>query len=196
MTGHCSLSTDVTLQALAAEIASCSRCMLGSSRTRAVPGEGAPGARLMFIGEGPGEREDSTGRPFVGAAGQLLNQLLLQAGLRRPEVFITNIVKCRPPHNRDPEPAEVQACRPYLDAQIALINPAVICLLGRPATQAMLDPEASISRVHGVPRERDGIVFMPLYHPAAALRQASLREVLLEDLRRAGALVASHCPPA
>ena len=172
------------LQEVAEEVAICQRCDLGATRRLAVPGEGPPNARIMFIGEGPGEREDGSGRPFVGPAGQLLNQLLLRAGLRRPDIFITNIVKCRPPGNRAPTPDEALACRPYLEAQIALLNPTIICLLGRPATQALLASAEPISRVHGVPVEQDGITYVPLYHPAAALHQQSLQPVLVQDMER------------
>lgn len=176
---------------LADEIAHCERCRLATTRTQTVPGEGPPSARVMLIGEGPGEQEDLSGRPFVGAAGQLLTRLLREAGLERSNVFITNLVKCRPPGNRVPAPDEVAACRPYLDAQIALLNPRFICLLGRPATQALLDPTAAISKVHGVPQERDGMVYVPLYHPAAALHQASLADTLVADMRRLGQLLRS-----
>ena len=172
------------LEEIAEQIRLCERCALCRSRTNAVPGEGPPDAPIMFIGEGPGQREDEQGRPFVGPAGQLLNQLLLQAGLRRPDVFIANIVKCRPPGNRDPLPEEIAACREYLDGQIAALNPEVICVLGRPALHALIDPALSISREHGVPRVIDGITYVPLYHPAAALHQQSLRPVLVEDMRR------------
>lgn len=172
------------LQEVAEEVAICQRCDLGITRTLTVPGEGPPEARLMFIGEGPGEQEDRTGRPFVGAAGRLLNQLLLRAGLRRPEVFITNVVKCRPPGNRVPTPDEATACRPYLETQIALINPRIICLLGRAAAQTMLAAPVSISKIHGVPHEQDGIIYVPLYHPAAALHQPGLQPVLVEDRER------------
>ncbi len=172
------------LEELAEEIRRCRLCPLAQSRTYAVPGEGPATARVMLIGEGPGEQEDRTGRPFVGPAGQLLNELLARAGLHRREVFITNIVKCRPPRNREPHPSEVEACRPYLSAQIALLNPRVICLLGRPATHALLSPTAAISKLHGVPQEKDGLVFVPLYHPAAALHQAQLRPILEQDMDR------------
>lgn len=183
------------LQEVAEEIAICQRCVLGATRTLTVPGEGPPRTDIMFVGEGPGEQEDRTGRPFVGAAGTLLNQLLLKAGLRRPELFITNLVKCRPPGNRAPTPDEVTACHPYLEAQIALVSPRVICLLGRPATQALLCTTEPISRIHGVPREQDGILYVPLYHPAAALHQPSLQPVLVEDMRRLRVLLESHgCP--
>jgi uracil-DNA glycosylase family 4 len=169
---------------VAQEILTCQRCALGGSRTVAVPGEGPVNAAVMFIGEGPGGQEDRSGRPFVGAAGQLLDRLLLRAGLQRPDVYITNIVKCRPPANRDPLPGEVSACRPYLEAQIALISPRVICLLGKPATHSLLSPTASMGKVHGVPQEVDGIIYVPLYHPAAALHQPSMETVLVRDMER------------
>jgi len=172
------------LSELAQEVTSCQLCALAHTRTLAVPGEGPIDAAIMFIGEGPGEQEDLSGRPFVGPAGQLLNQLLLRAGLRRDAVYITNIVKCRPPRNRDPLPGEVAACRPYLEAQIALINPRLICLLGKPATHTLLQAEVAMGRVHGVPQERDGITFVPLYHPAAALHNPSLETVLAQDMER------------
>ena len=180
------------LEEIAEQIRTCTKCRLCESRTHAVPGEGPEDAGVMFIGEGPGAREDEQARPFVGPAGQLLNQLLLQAGLRRPEVFITNIVKCRPPGNRDPMPDEVEACHEYLVGQIASINPAVICTLGRPALQTLIDPGLSISREHGVPREIDGMTYVPLYHPAAALHQQNLRPVLVEDMRRLAPFLAAR----
>lgn len=172
------------LNELADQIRACPLCRLSQSRTHAVPGEGPPHARIMFIGEGPGQQEDLSGRPFVGAAGKLLNLLLLRAGLRRPDLFITNLVKCRPPGNRDPLPDEIAACRPYLDAQIATLNPRVVCLLGRPATQTMLGSQVSMSKQHGVPCEKDGLLFVPLYHPAAALHQPGLQPVLVADMQR------------
>lgn len=172
------------LEEIAAEIRGCTRCPLARGRTRAVPGEGPVDADIMFIGEGPGFQEDQQGRPFVGPAGALLGELLGQAGLRREQVFIANLVKCRPPGNREPVPDEIAACRDYLDAQIALINPRVVCTLGRPALQALINPQASITREHGTPRQVDGILFFPLYHPAAALHRQDLRPALVEDMRK------------
>lgn len=182
----------IILSDIAAQVSACPLCRLSQSRTIAVPGEGPPEARIMFIGEGPGRQEDLSGRPFVGAAGKLLDQLLLHAGLCRPELFITNVVKCRPPSNRAPLPDEVAACRPYLDAQIATINPQVICLLGCPATQTMLGSKVSMSREHGRVREHTGILYVPLYHPAAALHRPSLQPVLVEDMRRLSELLNTH----
>jgi DNA polymerase len=149
----------------------------------------------MFIGEGPGEQEDRSGRPFVGAAGQLLDQLLLKAELERSDIFVTNVVKCRPPGNRDPLCDEVAACRPYLDAQMALLNAPLIGLLGRWATHSLLSPKLLMSKAHGVPHERNGRLFVPLYHPAAVLRQPSLQPVLVDDLRLLkGLLDQASCP--
>ncbi|MHB8994217.1 MAG: uracil-DNA glycosylase [Armatimonadota bacterium] len=180
------------LQELAEQIRVCPLCRLSTTRTNAVPGEGAATARIMFIGEGPGEQEDRSGRPFVGAAGQLLDRLMLQAGLHRSEVFITNIVKCRPPGNRAPLPDEVLACRPYLDAQMALLNARLIGLLGRFATHSLLSPKLLMSQAHGIPHEHDGMVLVPLYHPAAALRRPSLQPLLVEDLRQLTVLLAEQ----
>ncbi len=134
----------------------------------------------MFIGEGPGYHEDQQGRPFVGAAGRLLDELIEGIDMQRREVFIANVLKCRPPDNRDPQPDEADACRPYLDRQVELIDPKVVVLLGRHALQAHF-PDAQISKVRGVPRRLDGHAFLPVYHPAAALRQLRLRDVLRSD---------------
>ncbi len=169
------------LEEIAQQVRACTRCALAESRTNAVAGEGSADAQIMFIGEAPGAAEDRMGRPFVGPAGKLLDKLLLQVGIRRPEIYITNILKCRPPGNRDPRAEEVRACRDYLDGQIAVLNPQIICLLGRPATQALLDPQASISKVHGQGFEREGILYVPIYHPAAALHNDRLHPTLIED---------------
>ncbi|NLO74659.1 MAG: uracil-DNA glycosylase [candidate division WS1 bacterium] len=169
------------LDDIAAQVRDCSNCRLCEGRNLAVSGEGPADAPVMFIGEAPGAAEDRQGRPFVGPAGQLLNQLLLGAGLRRPEVFITNIVKCRPPQNREPRPEEITACREYLDGQIAILQPPLICLLGRPATQTLLDPTLAMGRAHGRLFEREGLSFMPIYHPAAALHNPNMRAPLEQD---------------
>jgi DNA polymerase len=137
----------------------------------------------MFIGEGPGFHEDRQGRPFVGASGNFLHELLGDIGLSRADVFITNVVKCRPPGNRDPEPAEIEACHGYLDRQIALINPRVIVTLGR-YSMARWFPSARISRIHGQARQIGGRVVVPFFHPAAALHQPSLRETVVEDFKK------------
>jgi len=177
------------LEEIADEVHQCTLCDLHRGRSRAVPGEGPPDAPVIFIGEGPGAREDEQGRPFVGPAGAYLNRLLERAGLRREEVFIANIVKCRPPGNREPTAQEAEACRPYLDGQIACIRPRVICLLGRPATTALLDASTSMSKAHGQTFQRDGIVYIPLYHPAAALHNQRLAPILIEDFQRLGPLL-------
>jgi len=140
-------------------------------------------SRIMFVGEGPGAEEDRLGRPFVGAAGRLLTNLLGGIGIDRRHVFITNLVKCRPPGNRDPLPEEIAACHDYLVAQIALITPQVICTLGRFAAQSLIGPQLSISREHGKARRISGILHVPIYHPAAALHQASVVDALEGDMR-------------
>lgn len=172
-----------SLEAIAQEVLRCQRCALGSRRTRAVPGEGNRLSDVLLVGEGPGAREDATGRPFVGPAGQLLDELLAAIGWRREDVFITNVVKCRPPGNRDPEPDEKEACAGYLDRQEHLLGPAVVVTLGRHSLQRYL-PGARIGSVHGQLRRSDsGQHVFPMYHPAAALHQASLRSTLERDMR-------------
>ena len=172
------------LAALAVEASTCTRCALAETRTQVVFGAGSPTASVMFVGEAPGFHEDQQGIPFVGAAGKLLDRQLDEIGVARDDTYIGNVLKCRPPGNRDPLPEEVAACRDYLNGQIAVINPRVICTLGRPALQTLVDPAASISRVHGVPREQDGLLFVPLYHPAAALHRQDLSPTLVEDMRK------------
>jgi DNA polymerase len=161
----------------------CQKCILAKSRTNAVPGEGPEDADIMFIGEGPGFHEDRQGRPFVGAAGQYLDELLDQIGLKRASVYITNVIKCRPPANRDPEPEEVEACRPYLDRQIELIRPRLVITLGR-FSMARYFPSATISRIHGQPKRIGSVIYYPMFHPAAALHQPTLRPTVEEDFRR------------
>jgi uracil-DNA glycosylase len=159
-----------TLQEAALEASTCTRCRLAGGRTQVVYGTGEPDADLMFIGEGPGYYEDKQGEPFVGAAGQLLNQMLSEIGLRRDDVRICNVVMCRPPGNRDPLPDEVEACTPWLQEQIALVEPRVIVTLGNFATRFMLDKPVSISRVRGQRFIVDGRTVIPTFHPAAILR--------------------------
>ncbi len=171
------------LEALAAEINRCTRCPLHHGRTRAVPGEGPQNALVMFIGEAPGFHEDQQGRPFVGAAGKFLDELLESIGMKREEVFIANVIKCRPPGNRDPLPEEIEACRPFLDRQLELVRPKLVVTLGR-FSMARAFPKARISDVHGQPRKIGGVVYYPMYHPAAALHQPSLRRIVEEDMRR------------
>jgi len=137
----------------------------------------------MFIGEGPGFHEDKQGRPFVGAAGQFLEELLASINLKREQVFITNVIKCRPPANRDPEPDEIEACRGYLDRQIELLQPKMVVTLGR-FSMARYFPSAKISQIHGQAKKMDGVIYYPMYHPAAALHQPSLRRSVEEDIKR------------
>ncbi|HET8777606.1 MAG TPA: uracil-DNA glycosylase [Candidatus Limnocylindria bacterium] len=171
------------LAAIADEVRACARCSLARRRTRAVPGEGNVLSDVLLVGEGPGAREDATGRPFVGPAGQLLDELLASIGWSREDVFITNVVKCRPPGNRDPEPEEKAACGAYLERQEQALDPAVIVTLGRHSLQRYL-PGARIGGVHGrLRRAPGGQHVFPMYHPAAALHQASLRETLFHDVR-------------
>ncbi len=167
---------------LYAEIRACTRCALATTRTNAVPGEGPIDADVLFIGEAPGANEDRLGRPFVGQAGAFLEELLAEAGLRREEVYICNVLKCRPPGNRDPLPGEIEACRGYLDRQIDLIDPAVVVTLGR-YSMARYFPNQTISRIHGRPKRIGTRVYVPMYHPAAALHQQSLRETIVNDFR-------------
>ncbi len=189
------------LKALAAEVARCTRCLLHQGRTKAVPGEGPENADIMFIGEAPGFHEDQQGRPFVGAAGKFLDELLNSIDLKRKDVFIANVIKCRPPGNRDPLPEEVEGCKPFLDRQIELIQPKLIVTLGR-FSMARAFPKARISRIHGQARKIGGVVYYPMYHPAAALHQPSLRRTVEEDMRRIPELIeqaaqmAESAPPA
>ena len=171
------------LEQLAQRVQACTDCLLHRNRTLAVPGEGSETASLMFIGEGPGFHEDRQGRPFVGPAGQLLNELLASIGLQREKVYITNMGKCRPPNNRDPYPGEVQECSKYLDEQIRLIRPTVIIPLGRHSLSKFF-PKETISKARGRPRKTaDGTIIYPTYHPAAVLRNHSLRRIIEEDFR-------------
>ncbi len=178
-----------SLDAVAAAVRACQKCALHRTRTHAVPGEGPASARIMLIGEAPGYHEDRSGRPFVGAAGKLLERLLARAGLRREQVFITNIVKCRPPKNRDPRPEEIAACRPYLQAQITLLDPALLFTLGRFALQYFF-PGARIGQMHGRAVQRGQRWIVPMYHPAAALYRPALAQVLEDDFAAVAPLVA------
>lgn len=176
------MGTEAELAQIASEVRACTRCPLHRGRTQAVPGEGNPLTDVLLVGEGPGAREDATGRPFVGPAGQLLNELLRSIGWEREDVFIANVVKCRPPGNRDPEPDEVAACGTYLERQERALDPAVIVTLGRHSLRRYL-PGARIGEAHGSLRRSQGRFIFPMYHPAAALHQASLRETLFTDIR-------------
>lgn len=172
------------LEQIAENIKVCTECPLHQGRHNAVPGSGNPHADIVFIGEGPGAKEDATGEPFVGAAGKFLNEMLASVGMSREDVFITNIVKCRPPENRDPLPEEKKICTTlYLDKQVGQIEPLVIVMLGRHALEYFL-PGYAISQVHGKPLRKNGQVYLPLFHPAAALYNGSLRATLMEDFQR------------
>ncbi|MBL8130089.1 MAG: uracil-DNA glycosylase [Chloroflexia bacterium] len=174
---------EALLDEIAAEIRVCTRCELHRTRTNSVPGEGPADARIMFIGEAPGWNEDQQGRPFVGAAGKFLEELLAAAGLKRSEVFITNVVKSRPPGNRDPLPDEIAACAPFLQRQIDAIDPDVIVTLGR-FSMAKWFPGERISRIHGQPKRDGKRLIVPMYHPAAALHQQALKATILEDFAK------------
>lgn len=180
--------TDI-LQQIASDVRACTACKLHQAAMKAVPGEGPPDARIMFIGEAPGFNEDRQGRPFVGAAGQFLEELLGLAGLRRADVFIANVVKHRPPNNRDPEPDEIAACSEFLERQIAAINPPVIVTLGR-YSMARWFPGEKISRIHGQPRWIGERMIIPMMHPAAALHQPQYRTLIEADFRRLPEFVA------
>ena len=165
------------------QIADCTKCKLHFSRRNVVPGEGPADSQIMFIGEAPGFYENEQGLPFVGAAGKFLDELLEAAGMEREQVFITNVVKCRPPSNREPQEEELDACRDFLEQQIAAINPAVIVTLGR-YSMGNYVKKGKISMIHGRPITVNGRLIVPMYHPAAALHQPSLRSVLLEDFAK------------
>ena len=177
------MKAEEILNEIAHQTSVCTRCKLHYSRRNAVPGAGRPDSEIMFIGEGPGFHENQQGLPFVGAAGQFLDELLAEANLKREDVFITNVVKCRPPGNRDPQPEELEACKPYLDRQIAAINPDVIVTLGR-FSMGHFIRNGKISSIHGHSFWSNGRMILPMYHPAAALHQPSLRSVVVEDFKK------------
>lgn len=183
------------LRAVAAEVRACEACQLHASRKNAVPGEGPAASELMFIGEGPGFHENEQGRPFVGAAGKYLEELLGSIGLSREQVFIGNVVKCRPPGNRDPLPDEIQACAAFLERQIQAIQPGVLVTLGR-FSMARFFPKARISDIHGQARMVNGRLVVAMYHPAAALHQPSLRREIEADFARLPELIHRAAPPA
>ena len=159
----------------------CRKCEIGYKRTKSVPGEGAENAEIMFIGEAPGWNEDQQGRPFVGAAGQFLDELLASINLKRPQVYIANVIKCRPPGNRDPLPTEIANCQHWLDRQIELIVPKIIVTLGR-YSMAKFFPGKTISKIHGTAQMQNGIIYFAMYHPAAALHQGNLRQTIMQDM--------------
>jgi DNA polymerase len=171
------------LEALAAEIAACVRCPLSANRTRTVPGEGVLDPPILLVGEGPGEDEDRTGRPFVGRAGQYLDTWLTPIGVERKNCFIANCVKCRPPQNREPRPEEISACAPYLERQIEVVRPRTILCLGRTAAQHLLGTTIGVSALRGRIHSRSGIPAIVTYHPSAVLRDQALRRPVWEDLK-------------
>ncbi len=180
MSANPALAAGVDILRLRELIGGCTACELHRGSNCAVPGEGPIPAEIMFVGEAPGFHEDRQGTPFIGAAGQFLNELLHKIGLDRSQVYITNVVKHRPPGNRDPLPDEIAACRPYLDRQIALVRPKMIVTLGR-FSMARWFPGGRISQIHGQPKRLEGMVIVPMYHPAAALHQGSLRATVEAD---------------
>lgn len=182
------------------EVQACTRCPLHETRTNAVFGAGDADAGLMFVGEAPGAEEDRQGLPFVGRAGQLLNELLEEIGLSREDVFIANVLKSRPPGNRDPQPGEIEACKPYLFEQVRLIEPRVVCTLGNFATKLLSGNPAGITRVRGTPQVRQlgacTVFLLPLFHPAAGLRTPAVKETLREDFKLLPALLEGPPPGA
>ena len=189
------------LEAVAAEAAGCTRCRLYQSRTQVVFGQGDPNADLMFVGEAPGFHEDRQGIPFVGPSGQLLNRLLEGIGLRRQDVYICNVVKSRPPQNRDPLPDEIAACRPWLDAQVRLVDPKVVVTLGNFAAKTLLETTTGITRLRGRTYPFQGRVLLPTFHPAAALHAQGRRtagpsplEAMEDDFRVLAELLAAQAP--
>ncbi len=173
-----------TLESLLDYMGDCHRCPLGSSRTRLVFGVGNPGADLVFVGEAPGHDEDQTGEPFVGKAGQLLTKIIAAMGLSRDDVYICNVLKCRPPGNRDPYPEEVSTCRPFLDRQLSILSPGAIVALGSFAAQTLLETDARISALRGSFHDFHGIPLMPTYHPSYLLRNSNMKGHVWEDMKK------------
>jgi DNA polymerase len=189
--------TTTPLQDLAKSLHNCQRCKLAKlGRRQVVFGVGNPHASVMFVGEAPGFYEDQQGEPFVGAAGKLLNDLLQSAGLARSDIYIANVIKCRPPNNRDPEPDEVQTCKPFLLQQIAMIRPTLVCTLGNWATQTLLERKVGITKVRGQAFYMKDFVLFPLLHPAAALHQGSMLEPLKEDFQKLREFLDRNTKPA
>ena len=184
-----------SLELLHTEVRACTKCGLHATRTQAVPGVGPCPADVMIVGEAPGFNEDRQGLPFVGPAGKLLDTLLARIGMSRADVYITNVLKCRPPQNRDPMPDEAEACTPYLKRQLDLIKPKVVLILGRHALEQLLPGQGSISRVHGSLVLRGDVAWVPLYHPAAALHNGSLVSELEHDFDRVRAYLDKFLAP-
>lgn len=177
-------SNETKLEILAAKCAACQACALGQTRTKSVFGTGNPKANILFIGEAPGEQEDLTGVPFVGRAGQLLDKYLFAIDIERKDVYIANILKCRPPKNRDPLPEEEDACIDYLREQLKIIRPKIIVCLGRISAMRLIKPDFKITKEHGTWFEKGGYLMTAVYHPAALLRDPRKKEDMLEDMRR------------
>jgi uracil-DNA glycosylase len=187
----------MTLQELAKSLHNCQRCKLATlGRTQVVFGVGNPHASIMFVGEAPGFNEDQKGEPFVGAAGKLLNDLLQSASLSRDQIYIANVIKCRPPNNRDPEPDEVETCKPFLLEQIRMIRPKLVCTLGNWATQTLLERKVGITKVKAQAFYMKDFVIFPLLHPAAALHQGGLLDTLKDDFKKLKEFLDRHTPPA
>lgn len=175
---------EITVEDMAREAVACNRCALGESRHSVVFGEGNPRARIMLIGEAPGAKEDESGRPFVGPAGRILDKVLDEVGISREEIYITGVVKCRPPKNRFPKKDELRACVPFLEKQIEVIKPELIICLGSLATQTLIDPKAKITEIRGKWVEKNGIRIMPTYHPASIFHDQEKLEAIREDFKR------------
>jgi len=178
-----------SLSELYQQVAQCQKCEIARFRTKVVPGEGAEDADIMFIGEAPGWHEDQQGRPFVGPAGQFLDRLLASINLNRQQVYIANVIKCRPTGNRDPLPVEISNCRQWLERQIEIIKPRMIVTLGR-YSMARYFPGKSISKIHGTAKKQDNVIYYAMYHPAAALHQQSLKQAIESDMLKIPALLA------
>ena len=178
-----------TISELEINISQCTKCDLAKTRNLTVPGDGNYNANIMLIGEAPGSNEDKTGKPFAGRAGSLLDELLIRSGIERSKVYITNMLKCRPPSNRDPQLSEISACQPYLDLQISLVDPSVIVTLGR-FSFAKFFPQVTLSESRGIVRDWKGIKILPVYHPAAALYNPSLKPKLIQDFQKITILLA------
>jgi len=194
--GQVMSDTQNTLRAFHDEIKDCQKCALATGRTQVVFGHGNPEADIMFVGEAPGYYEDKEGRPFVGAAGKLLDRLLQEIGLQRSEIYIANVLKCRPPQNRDPLPEEVEACKPYLLRQIELIKPRVLCTLGNFATQLLLGKKVGITKVRGQSFQMQDYVVFPMLHPAAALHRETFQASVREDFQNLRHFLDQGLPPA
>lgn len=184
-----------TLEELREELGECTRCSLCRGRNNIVFGDGNPDARLMFVGEAPGRAEDAQGLPFVGPAGKLLDRLLEDIGLKRGDTYIANVIKCRPPGNRDPLPEETEVCSPFLQEQIEIIRPRILCALGRVAAGFMMGKSVQITRIHGQRFEGAGYFLVPVLHPAAALRAASNMDLIRQDFKSLEAYLAEDVSP-